>query len=500
MIGKLEPKNTMIGLLALYFALGFLVGKMSGLPSPLEAATPATAEATAEPGASYASAPTTVAQAPAVANASATAPAPTAAVAPTPTPTVAPTPVAAPTPAPKPVASPRAPTAKPAAPKKEDQVWLVTVRDEDMSMGPKKALLTVVFFSSFGCNTCKVFADAPKKLVEKYGDKIRIVWKHKVVPEQSIGESLDASVAALAAGAQGKFWEYHDRLFETGLIGVLQLEEHAKALGLNVDKWRKDARGTKYRQQALEDSLLANSVGAHSMPNIMVNGVRMRGPKTYDNLLALVESELPKAEAKVKGGMKLDALYATTIAPGKSFEQMAPSIGFEPSLEGASLLGKPEAKIKLVSFEDFQCPFCAKIGPSLKAFQARYPDDVVLVFKHMPLTSIHPEAMQASEASLAARAQGKFWEYHDVLMNNQKALTRPDLERYAENLGLDMAAFRADLDSGKWKPRIQRDMQEAQRAGVRGTPSVYVNGRKYQGPRGYPPEGLEAVASAFFGL
>ncbi len=118
----------------------------------------------------------------------------------------------------------------------------------------------------------------------------------------------------------------------------------------------------------------------------------------------------------------------------------------------------------------------------------------------MPLVSIHDRAMAASEASLAAQEQGKFWEYHDLLMANQRALQDTDLERYANQVGLDLARFKADIASGKMKAQIRNDMDDGQRAGVRGTPSVYLNGRKYQGPRGYPPEGLEGVAAAMLGL
>jgi len=136
----------------------------------------------------------------------------------------------------------------------------------------------------------------------------------------------------------------------------------------------------------------------------------------------------------------------------------------------------------------------------LKEFYYQNPDDVKIVFKQFPLNSIHSEAQISAEASLAANAQGKFWEYHDILFQNQQALTRPDLEMYAEQLGLDMARFKADLDKGIYKTAIRKDMQEGSAAGVNGTPKVYINGRKYSGPRGFPPEGMEGVARAYLGM
>ena len=136
----------------------------------------------------------------------------------------------------------------------------------------------------------------------------------------------------------------------------------------------------------------------------------------------------------------------------------------------------------------------------MKDFQKHFPNDVRFVYKLFPLTSIHDKAQLAAEAALAAGAQGKFWEYHDLLYANQQALDRPSLEKYAEQLGLDLARFKKELDDGTHKAKIARDTQDAQAAGIGGTPSIYLNGRKYQGPRGYPAEGLEAVARQYLGL
>ena len=106
-----------------------------------------------------------------------------------------------------------------------------------------------------------------------------------------------------------------------------------------------------------------------------------------------------------------------------------------------------------------------------------YGDDLAIVFKHFPL-DFHKEAALAAEASLAAGEQGNFWGYHDILFDNQKALQRPQLERYAELMGLDMAKFKAHLDNRTFKAKVDADMAEGRKAGVRGTPSVFVNGRR----------------------
>ena len=137
------------------------------------------------------------------------------------------------------------------------------------------------------------------------------------------------------------------------------------------------------------------------MPNVLVNGVRMKGEKSVENLLPLVEKEIEKAKKAVAGGTKRGELYRKAIAGGKFFEQLAPQKARFTTATSARL-GPDTAKVKLYTFEDFQCPFCATVGMALKDFQAQFPNDVQLVYKQMPLRSIHPEAQLAAEASLEA--------------------------------------------------------------------------------------------------
>jgi protein-disulfide isomerase len=121
-----------------------------------------------------------------------------------------------------------------------------------------------------------------------------------------------------------------------------------------------------------------------------------------------------------------------------------------------------------------------------------YGDDAAVVFKHFPL-SFHQQAMPAAEASMAANEQGKFWEFSEKLFANQKDLTNENYEKWAQELGLDMDKFKASIASGKWKDKIQKDMAEGNKAGVRGTPSLYINGRKFEPAGGMSPESFKSV-------
>ncbi len=143
--------------------------------------------------------------------------------------------------------------------------------------------------------------------------------------------------------------------------------------------------------------------------------------------------------------------------------------------------GSKQAKVTIVEFSDFQCPFCARVGPTLKQIESTYGDKVQIVFRDFPLTSIHPLAQTAAEAANCATEQGKFWEYHDRLFENQAALQPDALKKHAAELGMDAGQFNACFDGGKYREDVMKDMQDAQRLGVTGTPAFFVNGRFLSG-------------------
>ncbi len=146
--------------------------------------------------------------------------------------------------------------------------------------------------------------------------------------------------------------------------------------------------------------------------------------------------------------------------------------------------GKENPKVTFVEFADFQCPSCGAFYPIVSALKDTYKDQPVqFVFRHFPLTQIHEHAQLSAEAAEAAHAQGKFWEYHNLLMENQPKLERTDLEKYAEQVGLDMNAFRSALDSHQYANVVSSDAADGRALGVQGTPTIYINNREYVGDR-----------------
>jgi protein-disulfide isomerase len=146
-----------------------------------------------------------------------------------------------------------------------------------------------------------------------------------------------------------------------------------------------------------------------------------------------------------------------------------------------AVAGNAKAAVTVIEFSDFQCPFCARVMPTLKQLRERYGDRVRIVWKDFPLTAIHPEAFKAAEAGQCAREQGKFWEYHDRLFANQQALQIDALKKHAADAGLDTAKFGACLDTAKYSDRVQEQMGIGARLGVSSTPTVFVNGRLISG-------------------
>jgi protein-disulfide isomerase len=146
------------------------------------------------------------------------------------------------------------------------------------------------------------------------------------------------------------------------------------------------------------------------------------------------------------------------------------------AFDRARVRGNPKAKVMIVEFSDFQCPFCSRVQATLKSVLAKHEGTVALAFRDMPVTQIHPQAQLAAEAARCAGEQGKFWEYHDLLFADQAGLDRNGLIAKAAKLQLDANQFDVCLSSEKFKPQIQQDSQDGMRAGVSGTPGFFING------------------------
>jgi protein-disulfide isomerase len=141
--------------------------------------------------------------------------------------------------------------------------------------------------------------------------------------------------------------------------------------------------------------------------------------------------------------------------------------------------GAPDAKVTLVEYGDYECPYCGAAYPIVKQVQEAMGNGLRFVFRNFPITTAHPHAEQAAEAAEAAAAQGRFWPMHDLLYENQQRLEAEDLHAYASQLGLDVARFKSEFEEHVHAPRVHEDFMSGVRSGVNGTPTFYVNGVRH---------------------
>jgi len=381
-------------------------------------------------------------------------------------------------------------TAKPTQP-------VPTVRGSD------KAPITILVFSDLESFPCARSASVIDGLLQQTRD-VRVIFKH--APAASNPNAMLAHEAALAAGAQGKFWEMHDTLFENQThLTRADLLGYAKSLGLDLAAFEHALDNHTYRPIVERDLAEAKALGVTTTPTFFVNGRRLVGPQGYASLGAVIETLL--------AGIPPDKRVQAEIVAAGPAQQI--------DIAHAPTRGPAAAPISLVEFSDFECPFCAMAAPIVKQLLAAYPAQVRFAFKHYPLP-MHKESPLAHEAAAAAGEQSKFWEMHDLLFAEtagtdgqragadqqgegtdgqragtdttvhaaQKArlgtvvsvpFTRDDLIAKAAQLHLDIARFTKDLDTHRFKPQVESDRQEGNRLGVDGTPFFFINGHAISG-------------------
>ncbi len=395
-------------------------------------------------------------------------------------------------------AAPAGPAAPPAPP--PTVYKKVAVRADDPARGPADAKLTVVLFSDFQCPFCSRVEPTLKELETAFPGQVRVVWKHQPLPFHP--NARPAALAAEAAREQGKFWQMHEKMFANqAQLAPAAYEGWAKEIGLDLGKFKASVAASRGEARIAEDQAQAKQVGADGTPTMFFNCRQVVGALPIGMMRPIAEEELKKADALLAKGVKRGPGFAAEACDANvaAAPQAAPAAAAAPAPSAPAnvnlrpddpIKGNPRAPVTVVVFSDFQCPYCARVEPTLKQVEAAYGDKVRIAWKHKPL-GFHPNAMPAAEASEAAREQGKFWQMHDKMFGAQQELSPASYERWAREIGLDVARFKATVASGKYKARIQEDDQQAGRLGIDGTPTLVVNGEKVVGA--VPFESLKAV-------
>ena len=249
------------------------------------------------------------------------------------------------------------------------------------------------------------------------------------------------------------------------MIGDALIEQAAKTAGMPVEKY--------VEQESAK--LLQPVTDADIQDFYNVNKDRAQG-RTLDQLKGpitefLASNRKAQAKAQLVDNLKQKSPLKVMLQPPRQHVELA---SHDP------MSGPAAAPITIIEFSDYQCPFCARVNPTLTKIRAQYGDKVRIVFKDFPLPN-HAQAPKAAEAAHCAGDQGKYWEMHDRLFANQSAMEVPALKQYAAALGLTAATFDQCLDSGKFASVIAEDMKLGETLGVQSTPTLYVNGRPVLG-------------------
>jgi protein-disulfide isomerase len=340
------------------------------------------------------------------------------------------------------------------APSAEAQSLLLPAR------GEPTAPMVILLFSDFQCPSCAKAEATLKEVRDAFPKDVQVIFKHSPLPTHA-----DAPLAhelSVEAARQGKFWEMHDLLFANQeKLKKADLEGYAQKLGLDMQAVSKALNERTHRPQVERDLAEARALGVTGTPTIYLNGRRAAGLPPASAMINVIKSLLSGGDG-------------TEPAP-------VPMTTFD--LTGAPAKGPADAPVTMVLFSDFQCGFCLRANSTVDQVLARYQGKVRLVFKHYPLVELHKDAPFGHRAALAAHQQGKFWEMHDRLFANQRAMSRQDILAHAGALGLDMTRFIADLDGPRMQAILDRDLAEGRKAGVEGTPTFFINGTPIVGSR-----------------
>ena len=351
--------------------------------------------------------------------------------------------------------------------------------------GPANAPVTIVMFSDFECPFCERGHRTLEALQRKYADEVRIVYK--AYPLDMHSNALLAAMAARTAQEQGKFWAFHDQLYGGASLDVPSLLGYARKVGMDVAALERNLDRLTHAAEVRRDMRQARRLGVTSTPHFFINGRPLTGAQPFEAFDEIVSEELELAEQWRAEGVPADAIYEHAIKDGygevvytRRGRGLDPDGVFAVPLGKSPRRGPDTAPVTIVTFGDFECPFCVRGHQTVERILERYGDDVRLVYKHHPL-AFHSHAFIAARASMAAHAQGKFWEFHDAIYELEAKFDEKALRALAKRIGLDMRKFDKAMNSVELDAQIEADLSLAMNLGVTGTPAFFVNGRPLEG-------------------
>ncbi|HEX4822895.1 MAG TPA: thioredoxin domain-containing protein [Candidatus Polarisedimenticolaceae bacterium] len=359
------------------------------------------------------------------------------------------------------------------------------------AIGPAKAPVTVVHYFDYQCPFCLRVVPTLEQIVQTYPKEVRLVYK--MHPLSMHPNAMPAAEAAMAAAAQGKFFEMNKKLFQNQQqLNRDTFIQYAKEIGLDVDKFTKDIDGKVYEAKITAQGNEADGIGANGTPATFINGRYVNGAKPFGSFKEVIDEEIGWAKSGKRPDFKTGKNVAETQVKQPGSQGPDPNKVYDLAAGNSPSRGPSNAKVTILHFFDYQCPFCVRVAPTIEQLAKDYPNDVRVVYKMHPLP-MHPNAMIAAEAAMAANAQGKFLPMAEKLYVDaaQPGLSRDKVIEIAKAINLDVDKFTKDLDTHAYQSMIAADTKQAMDVGATGTPSTFVNGRFLSGAQ--PIESFKKV-------
>jgi protein-disulfide isomerase len=390
----------------------------------------------------------------------------------------------------------------------------VPVSSKDPMWGKRDAPITIVQYSDFQCPYCSRVEPTMDQVKTQYGpDKVRIVWKNNPLPfHQNAKPAAEAAQGVFALGGSDAFWKWHDTAFKNqGSLGPDSYGKWAQDAGIkDVTAYKAGLDSHKWADKVEADLNAGKAAGVQGTPAFFINGIFINGAQPFDSFKKTIDQELPKAQAKIAAGTPKSRVY---IEMSKENKKNAPAAKddeegkdkedtttvFKVPLSGDPQLGSSNALVTIVEFSDFQCPFCSRVEPTLKAVREKYGDKIRLVWKNEPLP-FHPAAEPAAEAALEVRAEKGdkgFWDVHDRFFASQKDLMNgkdPNIDaivKIATDAGANADKVKAAIAGHTHKKDIDTDKEQSDDFQANGTPHFFVNGRRLVGAQ--PEEKFDKI-------
>jgi protein-disulfide isomerase len=397
----------------------------------------------------------------------------------------------------------------PAAAKNEDEgekedttsVFKIPVGSSPV-LGSPNALVTIVEFSDFQCPFCSRVEPTLKGLRDKYGDKIRLVWKNEPLPfHPAAGPAAEAAMEVRAEKGDKGFWDVHDKFFgdqkdlvngqAANVDGIVKM---AAETGASADKIKKAVSDQTHKKEIDADQDVSEDFQASGTPHFFVNGRRLVGAQPQEKFEKIIDEEITKAQNLIAAGTKPTDVYAALTKDGKGPPEPEKKDLPKSLPTNDPARGNLSAKVTIHEWSDFQCPFCGRVEPTLAQVMKDYGDRVKFVWHDLPLP-MHPDAPLAAQAGREAYAQkgpSAFWSMHDKMFANQQKIKRDDLDGYAKDLNLNMDKWKSALDGSSHTSEIEADKKSGNDDGISGTPAFIIvpggatSGYFVNGAQAYP--------------